>query len=384
MGKQLSPAARDAPGQFPYLRVANVHLGRIDYADVNTMGFTGAERQMYGLKPGDILLNEGQSLELVGRSAIYNGVEGEFCFQNTLIRFRPHADVLPAYAQMVFEYWLTTGVFASIAKQTTSIAHLGGDRFGSLLFPLISVAAQRRIVEVVESFTELERRIEASIAKSSAVRSGVRESLLAQMEWGYPLSEALSGSIRNGFSPVESARWTGVQMLGLGCLTPLGFAPVQLKNAPPSVSSSHAAVLSDGDVLMSRANTRDLVGLVGVYQDVGTPCIYPDLMMRMRPSSRCSSHFLEIALMSDRARRMIRSMAQGTSDSMVKISAGAVRDLRIPLPDIADQVKLLSALGDLTRQLRKEGAELAKMRRLKQGFVGDLLSGRIEAAAVAT
>lgn len=81
MGKQLSPASRDAAGQFPYLRVANVHLGRINYADVNTMGFTGKERKTYGLMPGDILLNEGQSLELVGRSAIYDRSEGSSVFR---------------------------------------------------------------------------------------------------------------------------------------------------------------------------------------------------------------------------------------------------------------------------------------------------------------
>ncbi|WP_247194716.1 hypothetical protein [Streptomyces scabiei] len=179
MGKQLSPAARNAPGQFPYLRVANVHLGRIDYADVNAMGFTRAERETYGLKPGDILLNEGQSLELVGRSAIYDGAEGEFCFQNTLIRFRAGADVLPAYAQVIFERWLAAGVFAAIAKQTTSIAHLGGDRFGALSFPLIPVAAQRRILDVIDSVAAMERAIATSITKLRRIRQGLASSLLS-------------------------------------------------------------------------------------------------------------------------------------------------------------------------------------------------------------
>lgn len=148
MGKQLSPDSRSAGGQFPYLRVANVLAGHIDYSDVKTMGFTSGERSTYQLHPGDILLNEGQSLELVGRSSLYNKAAGEFCFQNTLIRFRAGAGLDPKYAQVVFGYWLQTGVFASIAKKTTSIAHLGGDRFGALQFPLVSPGDQSDLVAV--------------------------------------------------------------------------------------------------------------------------------------------------------------------------------------------------------------------------------------------
>ncbi|CAM5409367.1 restriction endonuclease subunit S [Streptomyces viridifaciens] len=380
MGKQLSPASKVAAGQRPYLRVANVLQGRIDYTDVKTMGFSEAERETYGLKPGDILLNEGQSLELVGRSAIYDGAAGEFFFQNTLVRFRPSNLVLSAYAQVIFERWLANGVFASIAKQTTSIAHLGGERFASLSFPLLPLSEQSRIVEVVDAISAQERAIEASVAKLGAMKSGALDGLLDEFTWSFNLADATDGVIRNGFSPVESETWTGVQMLGLGCLTPAGFKPVQLKNAPPSVTADHVAVVRDGDLLMSRANTRELVGLVGIYRHVGSPCIYPDLMMRIRPSRACSTDFLAAVLMSARVRGYVRSMAQGTSDSMVKISANSVRGIPVPLPDLEDQTRILAALASLSRQVDVESEELAKLRKLKLGLFVDLLAGGVGGA----
>ncbi|MEU9338404.1 restriction endonuclease subunit S [Streptomyces sp. NPDC048290] len=375
MGKQLSPASRSTAGQFPYLRVANVHLGRIDYADVNTMSFSGREREAYSLKSGDILLNEGQSLELVGRSAIYEGVDGEYCFQNTLVRFRPSSQVLSAYAQVIFERWLARGVFASIAKKTTSIAHLGGERFAALDFPILPLAEQGRIVEIIDAVRAQERTIEASITKLNAMKAGAIESGLGAMAWDCTLADAADGPIRNGFSPVESDTWTGVQMLGLGCLTPAGFKPAQLKNAPSPALATHSATLRDGDLLMSRANTRELVGLAGVYRDVGTPCIYPDLMMRIRPSARCAAPFLAAVLMSTRARRYIRAMAQGTSESMVKVSAATVRGIPVPLPDIGTQARMLDQLRSFSRQVHRESTELAKLRALRVGLVDDLLVG---------
>ncbi|MFC9287631.1 restriction endonuclease subunit S [Streptomyces sp. NPDC057052] len=380
LGKMLSKDASAGPEQRQYLTNKNVQWNRIDFEALNYMSFSSAEREKFRLIPGDLLVTEGGE---VGRTAMWEGEREECYFQKSLHRLRSRGQIEPRYMLHYMNYAARWQMFTDSVGQT-SIAHLPQDKFAEhLIAHPVDLAIQRRIVTVIDTLAELERGIEASIAKHRATQSGMRESLLAQMDWDCPLSEALSGPLRNGFSPVESVRWTGVQMLGLGCLTPLGFAPVHLKNAPSSVSSSHAAVLSDGDVLMSRANTRELVGLVGVYQDVGTPCIYPDLMIRMRPSSRCSSQFLAIALMSDRARRTIRSMAQGTSESMVKISAGAVRELRIPLPDLKDQEYLLSTLDSVTNQLRKESAELVKLRRLKNGLVDDLLSGRVAVSAMA-
>ena len=179
MGKQLSPTSREFGTQLPYLRVANVLDGWINYSDVNEMGFSDAERRTYRLLPGDILLNEGQSLELVGRSAIYRRGAGEFYFQNTLVRFRAGEDVLPEYAHAVFSCWLATGVFAGIAKKTTSIAHLGGDRFAELPFPLVPLDEQQKIVSTLAAWDNRIASEEAALRKLGSLRHGLAEDLLS-------------------------------------------------------------------------------------------------------------------------------------------------------------------------------------------------------------
>jgi type I restriction enzyme S subunit len=150
LGRQRSPAHERGRHLKPYLRVANVFDGYIDYSDVLEMNFTPTEQQTYGLEPGDILLNEGQSLELVGRSALYSGPSGAFCYQNTLVRFRCSEQASPEFYQALFEYTLRLGRFMAIAKQTTSVAHLGADRFAKMLFTLPSVAEQQAISRVLE------------------------------------------------------------------------------------------------------------------------------------------------------------------------------------------------------------------------------------------
>lgn len=180
------------------------------------------------------------------------------------------------------------------------------------------------------------------------------------------LDSYLAAPPRNGYSPVESAEWTGVKMLGLGCLTSEGFTPRQLKNAPFNVSEKHAAILHGGDILMSRANTRDLVGLAGKYSPIGAPCIYPDLMMRLRTARNCIPEFLELVLRARPTRQAIQNLAQGTSESMVKISTAAVRSLMIPHFRLEEQRHIVEILDSVSESGRAADAEVVKLKRVRE------------------
>lgn len=184
-----------------------------------------------------------------------------------------------------------------------------------------------------------------------------------------PLGSILAEPIRNGISPVESQVWTGVEMLGLGCLTPNGFQPRQLKHAPSALFGQHSTVLSDGDLLVSRANTRGLVGMAGIYRDVGVPCIYPDLMMRLRTLDRYLPEFLEIVLRAPESRRRIAALAQGTSDSMVKISAEVINRMEIPDVSVSAQRRFVAGLSAVSTLERELASGILKIRRVRSGLL---------------
>ncbi|WP_130647386.1 restriction endonuclease subunit S [Methanofollis fontis] len=165
LGRQRSPKNHTGPYMRPYLRVANVYEDRIDTNDVLEMNFSPKEYEIFRLQFGDILLNEGQSRELVGRPAIYRNEVPGACFQNTLVRFRPFKIVIPEYALIVFRCYLHAGKFLKIAKQTTNIAHLGANRFSKMPFPLPPLPEQHRIVAKVDALMALCDALDARIAE---------------------------------------------------------------------------------------------------------------------------------------------------------------------------------------------------------------------------
>jgi type I restriction enzyme S subunit len=179
LGRQRSPQYHSGPSMKPYLRVANVHEDRIDLSDVKEMDFPPEQLPRYELRPGDILLNEGQSPEFVGRPAMYRGELPGACFTNSLIRFRPLDFVDGEYALLVFLRHLRFGRFQREAQITTNIAHMAAGRFKKVEFPVPPLDEQRAIVEDVRRDLSLLAAFEAELQTALRRADTLRSAILA-------------------------------------------------------------------------------------------------------------------------------------------------------------------------------------------------------------
>ncbi|MBC2864240.1 restriction endonuclease subunit S [Streptomyces mexicanus] len=250
--------------------------------------------------------------------------------------------------------------------------------FKKIEVDLPPLSEQLRIAEVLDEVDAQIQAVGAMEKKDAVSLSAVISSRLSDQE--HPrrkVKELLKGRPRNGFSPTEVDGWTGFLVLGLGCLTPTGFVPRQLKPVSPDVASGNSATLSDGDLLVSRANTRELVGLAGIYRNVGAPCLYPDLMMRLTPKPGVPVEFLESVFALPEVRRRIQALSQGTSDSMVKITGDVIWNLEVPVPESGKISELLLVKEDMRRRLKIHASAKVKLLRKKEALMGDLLSGKV-------
>ncbi|WP_433501672.1 restriction endonuclease subunit S [Sphaerimonospora sp. CA-214678] len=149
LGRQRHPDWHSGPNMRPYLRVANVFEDRIDTGDLMEMDFPPEVFERYRLSEGDILLNEGQSPEYLGRPAMYRGEPKGVAFTNSLLRFRAGPEVDPEWALIVFRRHMHAGRFMQETRITTNIAHLSAGRFKAVEFPVPPLEEQRQIVKQV-------------------------------------------------------------------------------------------------------------------------------------------------------------------------------------------------------------------------------------------
>ncbi len=185
LGRQRHPDWHHGPEMHPYLRVANVFEDRIDTSDVMEMDFSGVFEK-YRLEPGDILLNEGQSPHLVGRPAIYRGNPPNVAYTNSILRFRPHPNVLSEWALIVFRRHMHARRFMREVRITTNIAHLSKKRLENVEFPVPSIEEQKRLVQSCDEIMSNADAMEHTIERNLAYAENLRTSLL---------NRAFSGSL---------------------------------------------------------------------------------------------------------------------------------------------------------------------------------------------
>ncbi|MGQ0656802.1 MAG: restriction endonuclease subunit S [Chromatiales bacterium] len=178
LGRQRAPKYHSGPNVRPYLRVQNVFEDRIDLSDVMEMDFPPHDFEKYQLAPGDLLLNEGQSPELLGRPAVYRGELPGACFTNTLIRFRAVEGLSVEFALLVSRHNMHAGRFVDEGTITTNIAHLSVGRLAAVEFPLPPSAEQHRIVTELDRRFSLVREVEAQVEANLKRAERLRQSIL--------------------------------------------------------------------------------------------------------------------------------------------------------------------------------------------------------------
>jgi len=272
----------------------------------------------------------------------------------------------------------------------------------------LPIEEQTQIAAILSTIDRAIEQTEAIIAKQQRIKTGLMQDLLTKgidedgnvrseathkfkdsplgqipIEWETEeIVSVLIQSPKNGYSPPEADDWNGTYMLGLGCLTSEGFKPKQLKYAPKNSRLLEAALLQDDDFLISRSNTRALVGLVGIFKHISELCIYPDLMMRLRFNDTVSAEYMEQVFMSSTIRRQIENAATGTSGSMVKINAAAIKKFRFRRPPIDEQWRILSILQSVAEGILEMAMSKAKLQSLKTGLMQDLLTGNVRVTAL--
>ncbi len=391
-GKAL---AVNAPGRRrPYLRTKNVFDGRVDIDDVLTMPMTDAEFERFLVVPGDVLLNEGQSLELVGRCAMYRGEHAKPCaMQNQLLRFRARPGVSTDFAAHLFRYSQQQGVFARIALQTTSIAHLGATRLEKLelLWPERE-AEQRAIAAALSDVDELIGALEALIAKKRAIKQSAIQDLLTGRtrlpgfsgEWSVAhLENHVIRFLSHGTSSRSELTEEGpVKYLHYGDIHSASavYVGADFKSLPaiPAKRARGLDRLEVGDLVMVDAS-EDLEG-VGKSVEVKVP-----------PGQQLVAGLHTIAVRFDKSvladgfkaylqfcpafGTHLRRLAAGTKVYATNRAHVASAEVRLPDPNEQRAIaKILSGMDDEIVALERR---LDKTRSIKQGAMQQLLTGSI-------
>lgn len=160
-------------------------------------------------------------------------------------------------------------------------------------------------------------------------------------------------SIEQGWSPqcenqpVENHAEWGV--LKVGCVNGGVFNEAENKRLPTELNPLANYALRKGDLLVSRANTRALVGSAAVVpRDFGRLLLCDKLYRLQVETGTCLPDFLAAFMGTREARSQIELDATGASNSMLNIGQAVILNLPLPLPPVTEQAAIMESIRTKT------------------------------------
>ena len=161
--------------------------------------------------------------------------------------------------------------------------------------------------------------------------------------------------IEQGWSPQCEARLAAPDewgVLKVGCVNEASFNPEEHKALPSSETPLTQYEIRTGDVLMSRANTTELLGSAALVGEVRPRLLLCDKLYRLKiKSQEVHSSFLTHLLRSSVCRFQFERDATGASSSMQNIGLATIRESYIPFPNFQEQQRIAEWIDTETAKL---------------------------------
>ncbi|ENP8365318.1 restriction endonuclease subunit S [Vibrio vulnificus] len=174
----ISTSLNDDSSGIPVLRMNNIQNNRFNVEDLK---FT-KDPEAYRLKlsAGDVLYNRTNSMEHVGKTAIWRGELSECSFASYLVRINvDERELLPEY----FSFWMSQEssqnalrAFATPAVQQVNINPTNLQRV--LMSCPVSLLEQQEIVDRIDAVDAVLLREREALLKLNAQKSGLMQDLL--------------------------------------------------------------------------------------------------------------------------------------------------------------------------------------------------------------
>jgi type I restriction enzyme, S subunit len=261
--------------------------------------------------------------------------------------------------------------------------------------PIPPIGEQRKIAAILSMVDNAIEATQAVVDQLQVVKKAMAAELLKR---GLPGRHARFKQTEIGEVPEN---WQVVQLCQLVVAGPSNGRSPPARSLPPGVPTFSIAAVRDGrvnirdhlkytelnadearrfalapgDILIVRGNGNpDFVGKCGMVQDVPEGCIYPDILMRVRPSNALLPSLFVTIWNSDIIHDQLLERAT-TTNGTYKINGEHVRSIRLPVPDHDEQELLSNSFSAIDDSYLATAAKLNGLHELREALLAALLSG---------
>lgn len=237
--------------------------------------------------------------------------------------------------------------------------------------------------------------ITQAVTRGLDPEAGLRESGVAWLgrvpkHWAVKRLRFATTRIEQGWSPqcenqqADEGFW-GV--MKVGCVNGDTFDANENKALPPDLEAAAEYELRAGDILISRANTRELLGSAAIVPEgTRSKLLLCDKLYRVSPEPGLSNDFLTFFLRTPVARFQYEREATGASSSMQNVAQATIKNLPtvIPPPEeqqaICDHIR--SNVAKLDTLVGAVEAAVARLTEYRTALITAATTGRIDVRCI--
>jgi type I restriction enzyme S subunit len=349
---------RDPQG-IAQLRMNNLDTrGNFVWDDVLRVPHEANDIDQFQILPGDVLFNNTNSTELVGKSALFEAYIEPIVYSNHFTRLRTVAEsLLPEFLASWLNHQWQQGVFAAICNRWIGQSAVKSDKLLNLPFPLPTLSEQRRIAGLLrEQMTAVEKARTAAQARLEAVKA-LPTAFLRQVfpQPGQPLPDGwrwirlgevceIKGGKRlpNGTDYIEgNTQFPYIRVVDFSEGT---VNPHNLKYIDAATQSKISRyIISRHDVYISIAGT---IGLVGTIPDSLDGANLTENAARLLIKDKDVLHrdYLARLLMSGMGKEFIHERTNTVGQP--KLALTRIATIPVPLPPLTEQEHIAGVLRE--------------------------------------
>ena len=155
---QYGLSIRGSPsGAYPMLRMNCQEDGKVHYRGLQFVDLDSETYEAFRVRPGDLLFNRTNSIELVGRMAIVED-DRPAVFASYLVRLAVDVSrCIPEFLNYFMNWPKTQGEIKKLASRAVGQANINATKLRTALFPLPAIEEQQNIVAILNT---IDRKID--------------------------------------------------------------------------------------------------------------------------------------------------------------------------------------------------------------------------------
>jgi len=361
------------------VRTANVQQ-RLEVDDLVLVPRRMLKSEEKLIREGDIIISSANSWNLVGKCCQAEQDFPDLTFGGFVTNMRPNpGKALPRYVYHFFSSPRVQHLVRSFGRQTTSISNLDLNRTKTLKIPLPPLEEQRRIAGILDAADALRRRRREALALLDTLPGALFAEMFGDIADlpSVPFGQVIH-DIGNGVSP-SRAGTVEDEVLTLSAVTGVRFDASKRKADKFAGAIPVGKRVETGDFLLCRGNGNpDLVGSGKLADNTGQGFVYPDTIMRAKLNeARVVPGYVASLWKHNHIRDQITAGARTTNGTM-KINQTTVKNIEIPLPDLASQAEFARRASEIETGIKAQQiAHLSELEALfaslqSRAFAGEL------------